>query len=191
MLCFGGGVLLCTVFVHMIPEARENIEGAQQAWGKANEHEHKNHGHEHHDLEHQDHKHHGHEHHDHEHDHPYPWAVLVVCVGFLLIYLIEAVIHKVFGIGHDHTATCSSSDLQASQVEQGPEEHHEFLHDTKVTNGIPVEFKSSPSLLPPKPCTKRDLVRNILIVLALSVHSVFEGMAIGKSILTFFFIWHI
>ena len=47
MLCFGGGVLLCTVFVHMIPEARENIEGAQQAWGKANEHEHKNHGHEH------------------------------------------------------------------------------------------------------------------------------------------------
>ena len=174
MLCFGGGVLLCTVFVHMIPEVRENIEGAQQAWDKIDhEHEHrdhKSHGHEDHD----------HEHHEHDHDHPYPWAVIVVCIGFLLIYLIETVVHKVFGIGHDHTATSSSSDLQTPQVEHGMEETQEFLNNAKTNGDIVVEFKSSPCLLSTNNCTKKDLVRNVLIVLALSVHSVFEGMAIGE-----------
>ena len=30
MLCVGGGVLLSTVFVHMIPEVRESFELAQK-----------------------------------------------------------------------------------------------------------------------------------------------------------------
>ena len=34
MLCVGGGVLLSTVFVHMIPEVRESFELAQK--GKKN-----------------------------------------------------------------------------------------------------------------------------------------------------------
>ena len=30
MLCVGGGVLLATVFVHMIPEVRESLETARK-----------------------------------------------------------------------------------------------------------------------------------------------------------------
>ena len=84
MLCIGGGVLLCTVFVHMIPEVRENIESARKlgVWGGADDHD-------------------GHD--DHEHDHAYPLAELIVCAGFFIIYFIEASVNKVFGLqGHAH-----------------------------------------------------------------------------------------
>ena len=83
MLCIGGGVLLCTVFVHMIPEVRENIERARKlgVWGAGNQHDD----------------------HDHDqHDHAYPLAELIVCAGFFIIYFIEAAVNKVFGLQHGH-----------------------------------------------------------------------------------------
>ena len=42
MLCVGGGVLLATVFIHMIPEVRESFETAKKA-KKLNEHSHDEH----------------------------------------------------------------------------------------------------------------------------------------------------
>ena len=74
MLCVGGGVLLATVFMHMIPEVRESLESAR----KANNPE----------LD--------------EHDHGYPIAELVICAGFFVIYLIEAAVNRFFGIEHGH-----------------------------------------------------------------------------------------
>jgi len=148
MLCVGGGVLLSTVFVHMIPEVRESFELAQKDnclttndtdspsklspclspwvfegklhksciktkdgrrtywcptelnidgqfisgssdWGYC-------------DLRKcklpDDHAHH-HEH----HDHGYPMAELVLCLGFFIIYLIEALVHRIFGLEHGHS----------------------------------------------------------------------------------------
>ncbi len=85
MLCVGGGVLLATVFVHMIPEVRESLETARKLGytGEIDPHD-------------------GHD----EHDHGYPLAELVVCAGFFIIYLIEALVHRVFGLdgvdGHSH-----------------------------------------------------------------------------------------
>ena len=49
MLCVGGGVLLATVFIHMIPEVRESLETAK----KLNEdHDEHNHEHDEHEDEH-------------------------------------------------------------------------------------------------------------------------------------------
>ena len=48
MLCVGGGVLLATVFVHMLPEVRESLENSAKKAKKAS-HSHDDHGHDEHD----------------------------------------------------------------------------------------------------------------------------------------------
>ena len=48
MLCVGGGVLLATVFVHMLPEVRESLENSAKKAKKAS-HSHDDHDHDEHD----------------------------------------------------------------------------------------------------------------------------------------------
>ena len=125
MLCIGGGVLLCTVFVHMIPEVRENIESARKlgVWGgqsHEDEHDHESHDHEH-----------------HEHEHGYPLAELVVCAGFFIIYFIEASVTKFFGLqGHSHGTPGPTKPKTSMQAENGGVENLGF-HDSAmdVTGG--------------------------------------------------------
>ena len=71
-LCLGGGVLLATVFIHMLPETRESLDNAAgSGYLPADSH--------------------------------YAFAELFVCLGFLLIYFIEAFVHRFFnGGGHSH-----------------------------------------------------------------------------------------
>ena len=72
-LCFGGGVLLATVFIHMIPEVRESLDHASSLGYMPDSH--------------------------------YPFSELLICLGFFLIYAIEAFVHKIFhagGHGHSH-----------------------------------------------------------------------------------------
>ena len=46
MLCVGGGVLLATVFVHMLPEVRESLENsAKKAKKASHDHDHDEHDH--------------------------------------------------------------------------------------------------------------------------------------------------
>merc|ERR1712038_351911 len=90
ILCIGGGVLLATVFIHMIPEVRENLETARMMRLKENqmmttnspishnpmmpeedhihEHDHHNHDHMEDHMDHDTHDHEDHEHEDHEHE---------------------------------------------------------------------------------------------------------------------------
>ena len=138
MLCIGGGVLLCTVFVHMIPEVRENIESARKlgVWGQSHE-EHENHGHEH-ENEHG----HGHEddHHGHDHsDHGYPLAELVVCAGFFIIYFIEASVTKFFGLqGHSHGTPGPTKPKTSMQAENGGIENLGFHDSGMEVSGGPL-----------------------------------------------------
>lgn len=87
VLCVGGGFLLATVFVHMIPEVRDTFATALKKMRQEEDHgDHE--GHDHHDG-------HGH---DEDHHDDYPYAELLVCLGFFTIYLLEAVVHKVRGL---------------------------------------------------------------------------------------------
>ena len=47
MLCVGGGVLLATVMIHMIPEVRESLETAKKARKLNNGHQEHEHDDEH------------------------------------------------------------------------------------------------------------------------------------------------
>ncbi|XP_047736750.1 protein zntD-like isoform X2 [Hyalella azteca] len=88
LLCFGAGVLLATVFLHMLPETRENIEAINAKIAKSKHshealHDHGDHNHEalhgdhnhdhelshaHNDHAHEDHAHKDHVHEDHAHE---------------------------------------------------------------------------------------------------------------------------
>jgi hypothetical protein len=104
MLCVGGGVLLATVFVHMIPEVRESLENARKLGylGSSKPDE-------------------------HGHDHGYPFAELVVCAGFFVIYLIEAMVNRFFGLdqgqhhhhGHGAPVQTTQQPQNALQAENG------------------------------------------------------------------------
>lgn len=73
VLCIGGGVLLATVFIHMIPEVRESISHAIELGSIPDTH--------------------------------YPLAELIICFGFFIIYMIESLVHRIFGLaGHAHGA---------------------------------------------------------------------------------------
>jgi zinc transporter 1/2/3 len=95
VLCVGGGVLLATVFVHMLPEVRESLKTAQNQFQKSQHEDEHNHSHDAHEKDHEDH-------------HSYPFAELVTCAGFFVIYFVEAIVHRIFkgthGVGsHGHS----------------------------------------------------------------------------------------
>ena len=103
ILCVGGGFLLATVFVHMIPEVRDTFGTAMaKIRERSDEHQgHEHHGHEdHHGHSHESHDHDDHGHEEHGHHDDYPFAELLICLGFFTIYLLEAIVHKVLLMQH-------------------------------------------------------------------------------------------
>ncbi|XP_065224603.1 uncharacterized protein LOC135848596 [Planococcus citri] len=74
LLCFGGGVLLFTTFLHLQPEVRESMEPFMHN-GQLPDFVTKNHLH---------------------------FADLVFCAGFFLVYVIEEVVHAILDLGSHH-----------------------------------------------------------------------------------------
>ncbi|KAJ9579486.1 hypothetical protein L9F63_024404, partial [Diploptera punctata] len=66
-LCFGGGVLLATCFIHMIPEVRESLEAVKRNGSSVI-----------------------------SPSTSFPLAELFICCGFFLVYVIEEVAHRLF-----------------------------------------------------------------------------------------------
>ncbi|TRY76385.1 hypothetical protein TCAL_02719 [Tigriopus californicus] len=221
ILCIGGGVLLSTVFIHMIPEVRESLAHAGDLGYMPDAH--------------------------------YAFAELIICLGFFLVYGVEALVHRfIGGHGHSHGVTMGSQVVVESrnsmELRQGvdnggfeqdlsnlgsPQKGHTKAVSGEnnslptngkngkspfVQNGKPKSFQTSgnvynvssatltsytsysdgdsvdtslPSYMPRPNRTFNTLeslakeknilvtIRNFLIVIALSIHSVFEGMAIG------------
>lgn len=74
LLCFGGGVLLFTTFLHLQPEVRESMDHLMEA-GQLPEFVKK---------------------------HNLHFADLVFCAGFFLVYIIEEVVHFILDLGSHH-----------------------------------------------------------------------------------------
>jgi len=153
VLCFGGGVLLGTVFMHMLKEVRESMERAV-SMGFFTEIE------------------------------EYPFSELLICLGFLMILLIESGVHKFFG-GHNHSHFPSQDTLAKKMADvetpirgidnraYDSTEATESYHSTQSTNSSQNDPKND------KSDTILSSLRSFLVVVALSVHSLFEGMAVG------------
>lgn len=173
LLSFGGGALLCTTLMHLLPEIDETIsslqtEGLMPSWD-------------------------------------FSITNLLMAVGFFIIYFVEEIVHsylrrhqkkqahaqEAFMRGHsardslrdantrheqekkngnNRICTVSTTDLVVNEhglVENGHHHHHHNHHNHShipAINGDDLIVSS---------------IRGLLIVMALSVHELFEGLAVG------------
>lgn len=157
LLAFGGGVLLYTTFMHLLPEVNENIIYLQESniLPSVNFH----------------------------------LGELLMCIGFFTMYLVEEIIHsylhkhnKVYSSNLNNKCTvnmpiCDKSE-HANQTQISKNEFIENITDIPAGNhhhgGHSHLTKASPD---------EDIIvstlRGFLIILALSVHELFEGLAVG------------
>uniref|UniRef100_A0A1B0D4L4 Uncharacterized protein n=1 Tax=Phlebotomus papatasi TaxID=29031 RepID=A0A1B0D4L4_PHLPP len=152
LLCFGGGVLLATTFLHLLPEVGANIDALVES--------------------------------GHLPEMPFHTAELLMCTGFFLMCLVEEVIHiylrrsqrkhsphspeEAFERASRRSfrnGSISTTDLVNS--DNGEAQKHQMTGLETVHAQIPTETILVSSL------------RGLLVVLALSVHELFEGLAVG------------
>jgi len=157
LLCFGGGVLFATSFIHILPEVRENIEEWVELSGV--------------DLGHASEK----------------FSEIILCAGFFLIYFVEEAVHAFLdsGIHHHQSETMQihrsfSIHSQACEAGTDVEKSTDFIvaPDSTTSNYKTFDDQDSKPSKGKLKVTSSDL-RDFFTVLALSFHAVFEGLAVG------------
>lgn len=161
LLCFGAGVLLATALVHMLPEVRDGLK---------------------------------------------QYAEIVFCVGFFLIYTVDEISHSL-GVGHSHgptereviaarrlsrDSTCGDLDSRG----YGTSEETKLLNKTETNIQIPQRPTESDAASNSNTlgmtCSDESIPHVMVtgntaepatgvfsLLLALVVHSLLEGLAIG------------
>ena len=167
LMFFGGGILLATCFIHLLPEVRENLhhyEERREALANESDKSHNpddniDHVDDHADHEHEYHDHdsgHGHandhgggEH--HHHSHGLPLVELSLCVGFFVIYLLEEIVHTLIGHhdhgGHEDHAAVAAVEKEASYacytVENDIVEETSFRSKGNANRALTLSSRSS------------------------------------------------
>ncbi|KAI5693312.1 hypothetical protein M8J76_014532 [Diaphorina citri] len=155
-LSLGGGVLLATCFIHMIPEVRHSIET-----------------------------------HSAHSSHHFPFTELLVCIGFFIVYIVEESVRHCLQTRRGAKSGSKSNHVEVpwttkSRAEVTPldsnskpgtggdhnnHSHHPHIHTLPpLGTSATCEHTSSEHI---------HSLRSFLVVLALSFHSVMEGLAIG------------
>lgn len=164
---FGGGVLFATCLLHMMPEVYYSVEELRRFGDLPGN---------------------------------YPYSQLIVSTGFFLVYFIEEFSHWLVSVTPEKSC---DKGIPPSRNSLSPENKispkiESFDFDRKMENEKPfivgadgeesleefkVEMKGEGReldyLLENNLKTRRQVLRCILIVLALSLHAIFEGLAIG------------
>jgi zinc transporter 1/2/3 len=148
LLCLGGGVLLCTTFLHLLPEVAENLENLDSLPTEQ-----------------------------------IPFAELLMCIGFFVMYLVEECVHRYLHSkeNRDLETARSSISVSRSQLDMSKSDEHlvssveapnsEYHHhiDHSHTDHSHMVIQNSTIIT----------LRGLLVVLALSIHELFEGLAVG------------
>lgn len=143
LLCFGGGVLIATTFLHLLPDISMTIDWLKQE-GLIS-------------------------------DMGFSLPELLMMAGFFLIYLVEEIVHnylhrhqrKVKKEIEDKNAVTNSYNKSVDSTVEVPQNHgHGHSHI------IPLPHSEDEDMLV-------SSLRGLLIVLALSIHELFEGFAVG------------
>lgn len=148
LLLFGGGALLCTTFMHLLPEVREQIEEFQEVGFLADT---------------------GSIH----------LAELIMCSGFFIMFLIEECVHAYMHLRQrKRGSSVISRSFSIRRDSCAP-----VSNDTKSLSTVTLDETTSHVIHNHLPMTESDSVtaslRGLLIVLALSIHELFEGLAVG------------
>ncbi|GFT40664.1 zinc transporter ZIP1 [Nephila pilipes] len=166
LIYFGGGVLLGTTFLHLLPESREAFEDHHHEANAST------------NTTGDD---------DDDHHESFPIPEFIVCCGFFAVYLFEEIVHFFFG-GHTHvpsenkalrsfstTSACSNAVPCIESGLTGSGKHKPSTTDVQQI------IQSSASLVKNdhRHETSSFSLTGLLTVAALSFHSLFEGFAIG------------
>ncbi|XP_063878465.1 zinc transporter ZIP1-like [Scylla paramamosain] len=156
-LCFGGGVLLATVFLHLLPETRDSFDKAA-AMGFIP-------------------------------DMTYPMTELVVCLGFFFVYVVEEVVHSCVGrggAGGGHSHGHGHSHLGPLQADPAPALARPRVKETAIDGDdatlekfLPEEEGAAVTVTAAASEAKVATLRAVMVVVALSLHSIMEGLALG------------
>ncbi|XP_035222245.1 zinc transporter ZIP1-like [Stegodyphus dumicola] len=160
LIFFGGGVLLGTCFLHLLPEAREGFESDDEKVINVTENatdEGKNEDHE-----------------------KFSIPEFIVCCGFFAVYCFEEIVHFFLG-GHTHVPTENRAIRSFSRKNSCSSRCSIGELSTSGDHKVP---KDTPAPPPPYYEEHHDIPEKIslvglLTVAALSFHSLFEGFAVG------------
>lgn len=162
LLCFGGGVLLFTTFIHLQPEVREiiaDLEDRNKLPSIA---------------------------------HGLPTSELIFCFGFFFVYLIEELVHlfldrklKDNTLHRTLSVRCPKKDnltiprVSLNKVEDSSiDASNKELYNSQSTVNFVISRKHEHNHHHFDDGLKNSF-RGLLAVLALSFHAVFEGLAVG------------
>ncbi|XP_066286353.1 zinc transporter ZIP3-like [Branchiostoma lanceolatum] len=170
---FVGGVFFATCFLHLLPEVREDLETSLRGYGIVTD---------------------------------YPVAEAVSCAGFFIVHLVEGLTHRC--LPHDHGlpqdvpsrerqphSTAGEDDPtrplirnEAKVMDYGANNPLANAQNTAVSHDSSVVSSDSSSA-----SVRGRNVHTFLLLIALSVHGIFEGVAIGvqssqSSLLSLFFV---
>lgn len=157
LLGLGGGVLLCTTFYHLLPEVAETFEQLDGLPDK--------------DIH---------------------YAELLMCIGFFLMYFVEECVHL-----HLHRKEMENmktlrrslsirrgtieiiSDNGKEEVKLKQTHEHDHNHNSQEANKGSNHNHSHLVINQDAADSTVKALRGLLVVLALSVHELFEGLAVG------------
>ncbi|XP_026672652.1 zinc transporter ZIP3-like isoform X3 [Ceratina calcarata] len=151
LLGFGGGVLFCTTFLHLLPEVKEGVEHLTHD-GKLPE------------L-------------------GFSIAETLTCAGFFIMYLVEESVHSHLRTQQARKEERSTKDVTRSTnelVENGQTPSNRVSgHSHYNGHGHSHHLPAAAVIMDEKDEFIISSLRGLLIVLGLSVHELFEGLAIG------------
>ncbi|KAF5304365.1 hypothetical protein FQA39_LY09744 [Lamprigera yunnana] len=138
LLCFGGGVLMSTSLIHMLPEVRREMTEYEQ------------------------------------------FAELILCCGFFIVYIIDEIIHFFYGDAHSHM-TYNHESIPVIHKNYGSVDSSNMQTSSSIRSLASSDDKPPSQIchiVHQEPCTASPIT-NIGLLVALCVHSILEGLAIG------------
>ncbi|XP_015906190.1 zinc transporter ZIP1 [Parasteatoda tepidariorum] len=163
LIYFGGGVLLGTTFLHLLPEAREGFEKEEEAINctaeflnpkpteptKGDDHDHEK----------------------------FPIPEFIVCIGFFAVYLFEEIIHFYLG-GHTHVPS-ENRAIRSFSRSNSCSQPGSLENSMRSKRASTISEKAAVDVMQHSNLGQTFSLAALLTVAALSFHSLFEGFAIG------------
>ena len=162
IMCLGGGILLSTCFLHMLPEAREQFVAVCS---------HQEHDHDPNSTEDED--------HDESDDLPamcdthFPYAELTLGLGCLMIYLVEEIASLILK-GTKGREKKTEKIMEGMSARRGSDFYRNEDDAEAAHSHFPLPDEDGQPL-----SSWRASLRNLVVTIAVSLHALFEGLAIG------------
>ncbi|KAI8487579.1 hypothetical protein Bbelb_345720 [Branchiostoma belcheri] len=160
---FVGGVFFATCFLHLLPDVRKDLGASLSRYGVVS---------------------------------VYPIAELVTCAGFFIVHLVEGLTHRCLPHGQSTPPDVRQERRSYSTVSEEDDATRPLIRDeTKVmdyrTINPSANQRAGTSVISHDSSGRN--VHTFLLLIALSVHGAFEGIALGvqpsqSSLLSLFFV---